>query len=139
MELVHNDKIIVIRIQLLIELLRIHRLHADEQMIQIFRNIIPDKQFTEIQVTQYTLESIPALGQDFFAMSYKKESASLSQVLFPEVSVIKCSNYRLTGTSMSQVVDRFVFDKIQSIPNKRDAIARMNYFTLTFKLLTILE
>jgi hypothetical protein len=36
-------------------------------------------------------------------------------VLFPEVSVIKCSNYRLTGTSMSQVVDRFVFYKIQSI------------------------
>ena len=33
---------------------------------------------------------------------------------FPEVSVIKCSNYGFASTSMSQVVDRFVFDKIQS-------------------------
>ena len=105
--------VIIIRIQLLIELLRVHRLHTDEQMIQIFRNIVPDKQLPKVQVTQYPLESIPALGQDFFTVSYKKESASLSRVLFPEVSVIKCSNYRLTGTSMSQVVDSFVFDKIQ--------------------------
>ena len=86
------------------ELLRIHRLYADEQMIQIFRNIVPDKQLAKIQVTQYTLESIPALGQDFFAVSYKKESANLSRVLFPEVSVIKCSNYRLTGTSMIKMM-----------------------------------
>ena len=32
---------------------------------------------------------------------------------FPEVSVIKCSNYGFASTSMSQVVDRFVFYKIQ--------------------------
>ena len=82
-------------------------------MIQIFRNIVSDKQLSEVQVTKNTLECVSALGQDFFAMSYKKESSGLSQVLFSEVSVIKCSNYRLTGTSMSQVADRFVFDKIQ--------------------------
>ena len=70
-ELVHDNKIIVIRIQLLIELLRVHRLYADEQMIQIFRNIVPDKQFTKIQVTKNTLESIPALGQDFFTVGYE--------------------------------------------------------------------
>ena len=34
---------------------------------------------------------------------------------FPEVSVIKCSNYGFASTSMSQVVDMFVFYKIQSI------------------------
>ena len=67
------------------------------------------------QVTKNTLESIPALGQDFFTVGNKEKSASFSRVLFPEVSVIKCSNYRLTGTSMSQVVDMFVFYKIQSI------------------------
>lgn len=37
----------------------------------------------------------------------------MSPNTFPYASVIKCSHYRLTGTSMSQVVDRFVFDKIQ--------------------------
>ena len=31
-----------------------------------------------------------------------------------KLPVIKCSHYCLTGTSMSQVVDRFAFDKIQS-------------------------
>ena len=31
------------------------------------------------------------------------------------VPVIKCSHHCLTGTSMSQVVDMFVFYKIQSI------------------------
>ena len=82
-------------------------------MIQIFRNVVPDKQLAKVQVTKNTLESIPALAQDLFAMSYKKESASLSQVLFPEVSVIKCSNYGLTGTSMSQAARGFVFYKMQ--------------------------
>jgi len=33
---------------------------------------------------------------------------------FSDVSVIKCSHYCLTGTSMSQVVDRIVFYKIQT-------------------------
>ena len=65
------------------------------------------------QVTKNTLESIPALGQDFFTVSNKEKSAGFSRVFFPEVSVIKCRNYRLTGASMSQVVDRIVFDKIQ--------------------------
>ena len=31
-----------------------------------------------------------------------------------KLPVIECSHYCLTGTSMSQVVDRFVFDKIQT-------------------------
>ena len=38
----------------------------------------------------------------------------MSPNAFPDVSVIKCSHYGLTGTSMSQVVDRFVFYKMQS-------------------------
>ena len=38
---------------------------------QIFRNIGPDKQLAKVQVTKNILESIPALGQDFFAMSYE--------------------------------------------------------------------
>jgi hypothetical protein len=32
-----------------------------------------------------------------------------------DISVIKSSHYCLTGTSMSQVVDRIVFYKIQSL------------------------
>ncbi len=70
-ELINDNEIIVIQIQLLIELLRIHRQHADEQMIQIFRNVVPDKQLSEVQVTKNTLECVSALGQDFFTVSYE--------------------------------------------------------------------
>jgi hypothetical protein len=35
---------------------------------------------------------------------------------FPVISIIKCSHYCLTGTSMSQAARRFVFDKIQFYP-----------------------
>ena len=34
-------------------------------------------------------------------------------MLFSVISVIKCSQHCLAGTSMSQVVDRIVLDKIQ--------------------------
>jgi hypothetical protein len=70
-ELIHDNEIIIIRCQLLVELLRIHRLDADEQIVQILRNIIPYEQLTEVQVSQDTLECVPALGKDFFSMGYK--------------------------------------------------------------------
>ena len=38
--------------------------------------------------------------------------------------VIKCSNYRLTGTSMSQAARRFAFDKIQS------QLSKLYYFQI---------
>ena len=46
-------------------------------------------------------------------MERQRASRKLLLGAFSDVSVIKCSHYRLTGTSMSQVVDSFVFDKIQ--------------------------
>ncbi len=46
-------------------------------------------------------------------MERQRASRKLLPDAFSDVSVIKCSHYRLTGTSMSQVVDRFALDKIQ--------------------------
>ena len=46
----------------------------------------------------------------------------MSPNTFPYVSVIKCNHYCLTGTSMSQVVDRIVLDKIQSDQFKRKTL-----------------
>ena len=43
-------------------------------------------------------------------------SLSHSLNAFLDVSVIKYSHHRLTGTSMSQAARRFVFDKIQFYP-----------------------
>jgi hypothetical protein len=40
-------------------------------MIQIFRNVVSDKQLSEVQVTKNTLECGSALGQDFFTVSYE--------------------------------------------------------------------
>ena len=70
-KLIDDYKIIIIRCKFLVELLRIHRLDADEQIIQIFWNIISYEQLAKVQITQYTLECIPALGKDFFSMGYK--------------------------------------------------------------------
>ena len=50
------------------------------------------------QVTKNTLESIPALGQDFFTVSNKEKSAGFSRVFFTEIPVIKCSNYGFSST-----------------------------------------
>ena len=46
-------------------------------------------------------------------MERQRASRKLLLGAFSDVSVIKCSHYRLTGTSMSQAARRFVFDKIQ--------------------------
>ena len=48
----------------------------------------------------------------------------MSPDAFPDVSIIKCSHYRLTGTSMSQAARRFAFDKIQS------QLSKLYYFQI---------
>ena len=46
-------------------------------------------------------------------MERQRASRKLLLGAFLDISVIKSSHYCLTGTSMSQVVDRFALDKIQ--------------------------
>ena len=46
-------------------------------------------------------------------MERQRANRKLLPDAFSDVSVIKCSHYRLIGTSMSQAARRFVFDKIQ--------------------------
>ena len=60
------------------------------------------------------LETYPDFASEFLRGGLQKGVGKLLPDVFSEVPVIKCCNYRLTGTSMSQVVDRFAFDKIQS-------------------------
>jgi len=48
-------------------------------------------------------------------MERQRANRKLLPDAFSDVSVIKCSHYRLIGTSMSQAARRFVFDKIQSL------------------------
>ena len=45
---------------------------------------------------------------------------NVKQPLGIEVQNIECSQICFSGASMSQVVDRFVFDKIQSITSSRN-------------------
>jgi hypothetical protein len=44
-------------------------------------------------------------------MERQRANRKLLPDAFSDVSVIKCSHYCLTGTSMSQAARRFVFDK----------------------------
>ena len=60
------------------------------------------------------LETYPDFASGFLRGGLQKGVGKLLPDVFSEVPVIKCCNYRLTGTSMSQVVGRFAFDKIQS-------------------------
>ena len=57
----------------------------------------------------------PDFGSGFLRDELQKGVGMPLPGAFPEVSVIKCSNYGFASTSMSQVVDMFVFYKIQSI------------------------
>lgn len=47
-------------------------------------------------------------------MERQRANRKLLPDAFSDVSVIKCSHYRLIGTSMSQAARRIVFDKIHS-------------------------
>ena len=51
-------------------------------------------------------------------MERQRANRKLLPDAFSDISVIKCNHYRLIGTSMSQVVDRIVFNKIHSLVMK---------------------
>ena len=67
----HDDEIIVIRTQFIVELLWIHRLDTDEQLIKVLQNIVPYKQLSEVQIPQHSLEGGLALLEDLFTVGYK--------------------------------------------------------------------
>ena len=63
-------------------------------------------------------------------MERQRASRKLLPDAFSDVSVIKCSHYRLIGTSMSQVVDRIVFYKMQFLVLQKYRQAVGTYLTV---------
>ena len=80
------------------------------------------------------MESSPVCHWHYLIIKFYHTTSSISMrplsmwgmslIAFPDNSVIICSHYRLSGTSMSQVVDRFAFDKIQS------QLSKLYYFQI---------
>jgi hypothetical protein len=63
-------------------------------------------------------------------MERQRANRKLLPDAFSDVSVIKCSHYCLTGTSMSQAARRFVFDKIQFLALQKYRQAVGTYLTV---------
>ena len=101
MGLVDDDIIVVVSRQLVVQFLRVQRLHGNEQMIQRLRLVIAHIQLAEIGILQNTGKGIPALLQNFLTMCDEKQPIALPDVLLAETAVIQTGDNGLAGTGGS--------------------------------------
>lgn len=89
MELIHDDDVLVILRQVLINLRRIQGLNRYEEMVERFRLMVADPQVSEIEIVEHTAEGFNALLEDLLPMRHEEEAVLLTRMRLTEARIIE--------------------------------------------------